>query len=58
MADSNQMLASDCDEFQIEFPPELQGLTQDKEAFDFTFEGRRRRLGMHDYGAIYQIPGL
>jgi 2-polyprenyl-3-methyl-5-hydroxy-6-metoxy-1,4-benzoquinol methylase len=58
MADANQMLASDCDEFRVEFPQELQGLTQDKETFEFTFEGRCRRLEMHDYSTIYQVPGL
>lgn len=58
MVKYKEMLASDCDEFQIGFSKDSQGSTQDKETFDFTFEGRRRRLEMHDYGAIYQIPGL
>ena len=54
----DEVLTNNSGEFQIEFPPGFEGLTQDKEVFDFTFEGQRRRLNMHDYGEIFQVPGL
>jgi SAM-dependent methyltransferase len=35
-----------------------QALPQDEEWFEISVGGRRRRIGFHDYGAIFGIPGL
>jgi hypothetical protein len=34
------------------------GLDQDEEWCEVEFAGERRRIRLHDYGAIYEIPGL
>ena len=33
-------------------------LAQDEEWFEVTVDGEPRRIRFHDYGAIYEIPGL
>lgn len=33
-------------------------LTQDEEFFEFEVDGERKRLRCHDYGEIYNVPGL
>jgi predicted TPR repeat methyltransferase len=38
--------------------PEQPGDQQDCERFEVTIDGERRVLRCHDYGAIYEIPGL
>ena len=43
---------------RISFPARSQGLEQDEEWFEFECRGRRRRLRLHDYAGIYEIPGL
>ena len=45
-------------DFDIRFPEAEAGHDQDAEWFEFTFEGERRRLKVHDYAALYDVPGL
>jgi SAM-dependent methyltransferase len=35
-----------------------QAVPQDEEWFEVSVDGRRRRIRFHDYGAIFDIPGL
>ena len=44
--------------FQVSFPVDPGKVDQDEEWFEFDDDGRRRRLGMHDYAAIYETPWL
>lgn len=43
---------------QVRFPPSDGGLSQDEEWCEVIVDGEARRLRFHDYGAIYDIPGL
>ena len=44
---------------RIKFPPvDAQDLDQDEAYFFLVEEGQRRKLRFHDYGALYQRPGL
>lgn len=47
-------------QFKLHFPPRNAGelLDQDQEWCEVEFDGERRRIRMHDYGAIFNIPGL
>ena len=44
--------------FRVSFPKASGGVDQDEEWFEFEDQGRRRRLRLHDYAAIYDSPGL
>ena len=44
--------------FNIRFPEADEGLEQDEEWFEATIEGKRRKVLIHDYAALYQTPGL
>lgn len=44
--------------FVIRLPDDSGGLDQDKEWFEVELGGRRKRLRVQDYGALYEIPGL
>lgn len=44
--------------FDIRFPTKSEGLQQDQEWFEATIAGRRRRMLIHDYAALYETPGL
>jgi SAM-dependent methyltransferase len=35
-----------------------EAVAQDEEWFDVSIQGERRRINFHDYGAIYDVPGL
>jgi SAM-dependent methyltransferase len=44
--------------FVIRFPSNGQALDQDQEWFEVELDGRCRRLRVHDYAALYAVPGL
>jgi len=44
--------------FDITFPSAGNGADQDEEWCQVTLEGRPRRIRFHDYGDIYDVPGL
>lgn len=46
--------------FELHMPPPEagDGLDQDEEWCEITIEGNRHRIRLHDYAAIYEIPGL
>lgn len=39
-------------------PPSGESVAQDEEWFDTEVNGEQRRIRFHDYGAIYEVPGL
>ena len=43
---------------QVRFPKNWEVVTQGEEYFFLTHNGVEKRLKLHDYAAIYQIPGL
>lgn len=43
---------------QVSFPDSSVEVDQDEEWFEFEDQGRRHRLRLHDYAAIYNTPGL
>ena len=43
---------------RVSFPKASEGVDQDEECFEFEDGGKRRRLRLHDYAAIYATPGL
>ena len=45
-------------EFQVRFPQNWEVVTQGEEYFFVTQNGVEKLLKLHDYAAIYQIPGL
>jgi SAM-dependent methyltransferase len=45
-------------ELHIPTPEEGEVLDQDQEWCEVKVDGKRRRIRFHDYGAIYDIPGL
>lgn len=48
------------DEYELSLPsPKVcSGLDQDEEWVEVERDGERRRIRLHDYGAIYDVPGL
>jgi len=46
------------DSFDIRFPRSDDPLDQDEEWFEFTIDGERRKLRIHDYDELFNIPGL
>ena len=44
--------------FSVEIPHNIEGLPQDEEYCILVQDGTKRRLRLHDYHKIYQIPGL
>jgi SAM-dependent methyltransferase len=44
--------------FAIRLPDDGRELDQDQEWFEVKLDGRRRRLRVHDYAALYAVPGL
>jgi predicted TPR repeat methyltransferase len=42
----------------LHLPAKRIAVDQDEEWFEVVHEGRRRRIGMHDYAELYDIPGL
>ena len=55
------MTGSDEDEFEEVHVPNSAGgeaVAQDEEWFDVSIDGEQRRIRFHDYGAIYDVPGL
>ncbi len=44
--------------FNITFPQAADSLDQDEEFFEFTHQGKRHRMRVHDYDGLYSIPGL
>ncbi len=47
-------------DFELTLPPQkaCSALDQDEEWFEVEVEGERRRIRLHDYGEIYDVPGL
>ena len=47
-------------DFDLSLPPPRAGtgLDQDEEWVEVELDGERRRIRLHDYGAIYDVPGL
>jgi hypothetical protein len=47
-------------DFELSLPPPQagNGLDQDEEWVEVELDGERRRIRLHDYGAIYDVPGL
>jgi SAM-dependent methyltransferase len=43
---------------EIRFPPEARNLDQDEEYFEVLLNGSWQRLRLHDYDALYRVPGL
>jgi predicted TPR repeat methyltransferase len=55
------MTQPDQDEFQDVHVPNSrcgEAVAQDEEWFDVSVDGEQRRIRFHDYGAIYDVPGL
>ncbi len=50
--------ASHVPRYSLRFPPQASDLAQDEEWFEVELPGGWRRMGMHDYAAIYAHPGL
>jgi SAM-dependent methyltransferase len=50
----------DTQRFELYLPPEKTsgGLDQDEEWCEIELDGERRRVRLHDYAAIYDVPGL
>ncbi len=48
----------DAAEFHIRFHSTSSALDQDEESFEFEHRGKTRRLRIHDYADLYQVPGL
>lgn len=44
--------------FGIRFPDHGDELGQDEEWFEFNDDGERRKLRLHDYAEMYEVPGL
>jgi SAM-dependent methyltransferase len=45
-------------DFGIRFPDGSDDLDQDEEWFEFKVDGRSRKLRIHDYAELYEVPGL
>ncbi len=54
------MATLDSERFELHMPPRHAGavLDQDEEWCEIVMHGERRRIRLHDYGAIYDVPGL
>jgi SAM-dependent methyltransferase len=54
------MAALDTERFELHLPPRHTGavLDQDEEWCEIQMHGERRRIRLHDYAAIYDVPGL
>ena len=54
------MATLDTQRFELYLPSRdtCLGLDQDEEWFEVVSDGERRRIRLHDYGSIYEIPGL
>ncbi|MDX6681414.1 MAG: hypothetical protein QOG94_1453 [Solirubrobacteraceae bacterium] len=54
------MATLDKERFELHLPPRHQGavLDQDEEWCEIEIRGERRRIRLHDYAAIYDVPGL
>jgi hypothetical protein len=50
----------DTQRFELYLPPEQarDGLDQDEEWCEIRLDGERQRIRLHDYAAIYDVPGL
>lgn len=51
------LFATQCD-FDIRFPDSGADLDQDEEWFEFNVDGKSRKLRIHDYAQLYEVPGL
>lgn len=56
MTDSSPTLGASA--FDIRFHTAADDLTQDRESFEFKYNGENRELRIHDYAELYRIPGL
>jgi predicted TPR repeat methyltransferase len=45
-------------ELEVKFPDQKTALDQDQEWFEVQADGETKRLRIHDYDQVYQIPGL
>jgi len=54
------MATLDTQRFALHLPPQHNGdgLDQDEEWCEIELEGERRRIRLHDYAAIFDVPGL
>jgi 2-polyprenyl-3-methyl-5-hydroxy-6-metoxy-1,4-benzoquinol methylase len=54
------MATLDTERFELHLPPRHMGaaLDQDEEWCEIEIDGDRRRIRLHDYAAIYDVPGL
>lgn len=54
------MATLDTRSFELHLPPRTAGgsLDQDEEWCEIELDGERRRIRLHDYAAIYDVPGL
>jgi SAM-dependent methyltransferase len=54
------MATLDRQRYELHMPPRSKGavLDQDEEWCEIGVDGERRRIRLHDYAAIYEIPGL
>jgi len=54
------MATLDTERYELHMPPRSKGavLDQDEEWCELQIDGERRRIRLHDYAAIYAIPGL
>ncbi|HEV7804240.1 MAG TPA: class I SAM-dependent methyltransferase [Solirubrobacteraceae bacterium] len=54
------MATLDRERFELHLPPRHMGavLDQDEEWCEIEMQGERRRIRLHDYAAIYDVPGL
>jgi hypothetical protein len=53
------MATLDTERFDLHLPPKAGGeLDQDEEWCEIEVDGTRRRIRLHDYAAIYAVPGL
>ena len=54
------MTTLDTQRFELYLPPSQAGggLDQDEEWCEIELDGERRRIRLHDYAAIFNVPGL
>ena len=55
---SSRTQAPSSNDFAVEFPEGRERLEQDQEWCTLSRKGDRERLRFHDYGRIYEVPGL
>lgn len=48
----------ECQDYNVQFPKACDQLDQNEEWFTVTTDNGKQKMVLHDYGAVYDIPGL